>query len=80
MFTSRKAQIAKEFVKFNERCLIGLLGDMRSLTIIGDSCMILTKWCIEFVRLILTNSAMKEISKFICLNISKKIKMVEMVL
>ena len=25
-----KAQIAKEFVKFNERCLIGLLGDMRS--------------------------------------------------
>ncbi|WP_116789338.1 hypothetical protein [Flavobacterium psychrotrophum] len=25
-----KAQIAKEFVKFNERCLVGLLGDMRS--------------------------------------------------
>lgn len=25
-----KAQIAKEFVKFNERCTIGLLGDMRS--------------------------------------------------
>ncbi|WP_395059234.1 hypothetical protein [Flavobacterium sp.] len=25
-----KAQIAKEFVKFNERCIIGLLGDMRS--------------------------------------------------
>lgn len=25
-----KAQIAKEFVKFNERCLISLLGDMRS--------------------------------------------------
>lgn len=25
-----KAQIAKEFVKFNERCLIGLLGDMRA--------------------------------------------------
>ena len=25
-----KAQIAKEFVKFNERCFIGLLGDMRS--------------------------------------------------
>lgn len=25
-----KAQIAKEFVKFNERCLLGLLGDMRS--------------------------------------------------
>ncbi len=25
-----KSQIAKEFVKFNERCLIGLLGDMRS--------------------------------------------------
>jgi hypothetical protein len=25
-----KAQIAKEFVKFNERCVIGLLGDMRS--------------------------------------------------
>ncbi|KIX20515.1 hypothetical protein SY27_11405 [Flavobacterium sp. 316] len=25
-----KAQIAKEFVKFNERCMIGLLGDMRS--------------------------------------------------
>jgi hypothetical protein len=25
-----KAQISKEFVKFNERCLIGLLGDMRS--------------------------------------------------
>ncbi|WP_179020416.1 hypothetical protein [Winogradskyella forsetii] len=27
---SEKAQIAKEFVKFNERCLIRLLGDMRS--------------------------------------------------
>lgn len=27
---SEKAQIAKEFVKFNERCTIGLLGDMRS--------------------------------------------------
>lgn len=27
---SEKAQIAKEFVKFNERCMIGLLGDMRS--------------------------------------------------
>ncbi|MGE8528421.1 hypothetical protein [Chryseobacterium rhizosphaerae] len=27
---SEKAQISKEFVKFNERCLIGLLGDMRS--------------------------------------------------
>ncbi|MGC4129174.1 MAG: hypothetical protein QM564_06320 [Bergeyella sp.] len=25
-----KAQIAKDFVKFNERCMIGLLGDMRS--------------------------------------------------
>ncbi|MEO1011451.1 MAG: hypothetical protein AAFX53_09110 [Bacteroidota bacterium] len=27
---SEKAQLAKEFVKFNERCLIRLLGDMRS--------------------------------------------------
>jgi hypothetical protein len=27
---SEKTQIAKEFVKFNERCLIRLLGDMRS--------------------------------------------------
>jgi len=27
---SEKSQIAKEFVKFNERCLIRLLGDMRS--------------------------------------------------
>lgn len=27
---SEKVQIAKEFVKFNERCLIRLLGDMRS--------------------------------------------------
>ena len=25
-----KTQLAKEFVKFNERCMIGLLGDMRS--------------------------------------------------
>ncbi len=25
-----KSQISKEFVKFNERCMIGLLGDMRS--------------------------------------------------
>ena len=25
-----KSQIAKEFVKFNERCMVGLLGDMRS--------------------------------------------------
>jgi len=25
-----KAQIAKEFVKFNERCMIRLLGDMRA--------------------------------------------------
>lgn len=25
-----KSQISKEFVKFNERCLLGLLGDMRS--------------------------------------------------
>lgn len=25
-----KSQLAKEFVKFNERCMIGLLGDMRS--------------------------------------------------
>lgn len=28
--SQEKAQIAKEFVKFNERCMIGLLGDMRS--------------------------------------------------
>lgn len=27
---SEKTQLAKEFVKFNERCMIGLLGDMRS--------------------------------------------------
>ena len=27
---SEKAQIAKEFIKFNERCMIRLLGDMRS--------------------------------------------------
>ncbi len=27
---SEKAQLAKEFVKFNERCMIRLLGDMRS--------------------------------------------------
>ena len=27
---SEKSQIAKEFVKFNERCMIRLLGDMRS--------------------------------------------------
>ena len=26
----QKAQIAKEYVKFNERCMIRLLGDMRS--------------------------------------------------
>ena len=26
----KKSQIAKEFVKFNERCMIRLLGDMRS--------------------------------------------------
>lgn len=25
-----KSQLAKEFVKFNERCMVGLLGDMRS--------------------------------------------------
>lgn len=28
--TSEKAQIAKEYVKFNERCMIRLLGDMRA--------------------------------------------------
>jgi len=28
--SSEQAQIAKEFVKFNERCMIRLLGDMRS--------------------------------------------------
>ncbi|RCW92206.1 hypothetical protein [Winogradskyella arenosi] len=28
--SAEKSQIAKEFVKFNERCLIRLLGDMRS--------------------------------------------------
>lgn len=28
--SSEKAQISKEFVKFNERCMIRLLGDMRS--------------------------------------------------
>lgn len=28
--TSEKAQIAKQFVKFNERCMLRLLGDMRS--------------------------------------------------
>lgn len=28
--SSEKAQLAKEFVKFNERCMIRLLGDMRS--------------------------------------------------
>ena len=28
--STEKAQIAKEFVKFNERCMIRLLGDMRS--------------------------------------------------
>ena len=27
---SEKSQIAKEFVKFNERCMIRMLGDMRS--------------------------------------------------
>jgi hypothetical protein len=27
---NEKTQLAKEFVKFNERCMIGLLGDMRS--------------------------------------------------
>jgi hypothetical protein len=27
---SEKSQLAKEFVKFNERCMIRLLGDMRS--------------------------------------------------
>jgi hypothetical protein len=27
---TEKSQIAKEFVKFNERCMIRLLGDMRS--------------------------------------------------
>jgi hypothetical protein len=27
---AEKSQIAKEFVKFNERCMIGLLGDMRA--------------------------------------------------
>lgn len=28
--TSEKAQIAKEYVKFNERCMVRLLGDMRA--------------------------------------------------
>ncbi len=30
LLASEKAQLAKEFVKFNERCMIRLLGDMRS--------------------------------------------------
>ena len=31
-----KSQIAKEFVKFNERCMIRLLGDMRSYNYVDD--------------------------------------------
>jgi hypothetical protein len=35
---TEKSQIAKEFVKFNERCMIRLLGDMRSYNyVIADS-------------------------------------------
>jgi hypothetical protein len=28
---TEKSQIAKEFVKFNERCMIRIIGDMRSI-------------------------------------------------
>ena len=40
-----KSQLAKEFVKFNERCMIRLLGDMRSYNY-GYS-VVLIRWCIR---------------------------------
>ncbi len=35
--SSEKAQIAKEYVKFNERCMIRLLGDMRAYNYVVNS-------------------------------------------
>jgi hypothetical protein len=38
-----ESQIAKEFVKFNERCMIRLLGDMRSYNYVIVRFTILTR-------------------------------------
>jgi hypothetical protein len=55
---TEKSQIAKEF-KFNERCMIRLLGDMRAYNYVIVPFTILIRWFTGFALSILISNVMK---------------------
>ena len=64
-----EVRLAKEFIKFNERSFVRLLGDMRAYNYVVEVTPILKKANTVFVRLILTNNATKVNAPCICPNI-----------
>jgi hypothetical protein len=69
-----KAQIAKEFVKFNERCMIGLLGDMRSYNYVIIPTHDFDQVVYRIRPIDFDQQCYEGNLKIYCLNISKKIK------
>ncbi|MEJ0106235.1 MAG: hypothetical protein WDO19_28415 [Bacteroidota bacterium] len=70
---TNKTRLAKEFVKFNERCFVRLLGDMRSYNFVVDITPDRKGTSIASGLLILTRNVMKEEKTFTCPSFSKKI-------
>ena len=59
-----EVRLAKEFIKFNERCFVRLLGDMRAYNYVVEMTPILNKTSIGSELLTLTNNPMKEDALF----------------
>lgn len=68
-----RVRIAKEFVKFSERCFIRLLGDMRSYNYVMDVTRTLRKFSIGCERSTLISRATKAERVCIYRSFSKKI-------
>jgi hypothetical protein len=67
-----QTRISKEFVKFNERCFVRLLGDMRSYNFVVDIPLISKVINIVSGPSISISNLMKENCVYICLNFLKK--------
>jgi hypothetical protein len=76
---TEKSQIAKEFVKFNERCMIRLLGDMRSYNYVIVPIHDFDQVVYKFVLSISISNVTKVISRFIGHNSSENYPMVKLV-
>ena len=70
--STNKIRLAKEFVKFNERCFVRLLGDMRTYNFVVDITPDIEDFQYRIRAIDFDQQAMKAEKIFICHSSSKK--------